>query len=131
MKVKGVFMKEIFRQKAREIVSKMTLEEAASQIRFNSPAIERLGIPVYNWWGEGLHGLARAGTATVFPQAIALAAMFDKELLKEVGDVVATEARAKYNESKKLGDRDLYKCITMWSPNINIFREYSFYSKKL
>lgn len=116
-------MKEIFRQKAREIVSKMTLEEAASQIRFNSPAIERLGIPAYNWWGEGLHGLARAGTATVFPQAIALAAMFDKELLKEVGDVVATEARAKYNESKKLGDRDLYKCITMWSPNINIFRD--------
>lgn len=116
-------MKNEFKEKARELVNQMTLEEAASQIRFDSPAIERLGIPAYNWWNEGLHGLARAGTATVFPQAVALASMFDEEMLKKIGDVVATEARAKYNESIKLGDRDLYKGITMWSPNINLFRD--------
>jgi beta-glucosidase len=116
-------MKNEFKEKARELVNQMTLEEAASQIRFDSPAIERLGIPAYNWWNEGLHGLARAGTATVFPQAVALASMFDEEMLKKIGDVVATEARAKYNESTKLGDRDLYKGITMWSPNINLFRD--------
>ncbi len=116
-------MNKEFKETARELVDKMTLEEAASQLRYDSPSIDRLGIPSYNWWGEGLHGLARAGTATVFPQAIALAAMFDKEMLGKVAEVVSTEARAKYNESKKLGDRDLYKCITMWSPNINIFRD--------
>ncbi len=116
-------MNNEFKEIAKKLVSQMTLEEAASQIRFDSPAIERLGIPAYNWWGEGLHGLARAGTATVFPQAIALAAMFDKEGLSKIADVISTEARAKYNESKNLEDRDLYKCITMWSPNVNIFRD--------
>ena len=116
-------MNKEFREKATKIVDSMTLEEAASQIRYDSPAIERLGIPAYNWWNEGLHGLARAGTATVFPQAIALAAMFDKNMLEEIGDVIATEARAKYNESRSLEDRDLYKGITMWSPNVNIFRD--------
>ena len=116
-------MKEKFKEIAKKLVDSMTLEEAASQIRYDSPAVERLGIPAYNWWGEGLHGLARAGTSTVFPQAIALAAMFDKEMLGKIADVVATEARAKYNESIKYGDRDLYKCITMWSPNVNIFRD--------
>ena len=116
-------MKKEFREKAKSLVDSMTLEEAASQIRYDSPAIERLGIPAYNWWNEGLHGLARAGTATVFPQAIALAAMFDKDMLEKIGDVIATEARAKYNESRKLEDRDLYKGITMWSPNVNIFRD--------
>ena len=116
-------MKEEFKKKAAELVDSMTIEEAAGQIRYDSPAIDRLGIPEYNWWGEGLHGLARAGTATVFPQAIALASMFDKDFLKKIADVISTEARAKYNESSKLGDRDLYKCITMWSPNVNIFRD--------
>ncbi|MCR5104016.1 MAG: glycoside hydrolase family 3 C-terminal domain-containing protein [Eubacterium sp.] len=116
-------MKKEFKDIAKKLVDSMTLEEAATQIRFDSPAIERLGIPEYNWWNEGLHGLARAGTATVFPQAIALAAMFDKETLRKVGDVVATEARAKYNESTRYGDYDLYKGITMWSPNVNIFRD--------
>ena len=116
-------MKKEFREKAKALVDSMTIEEAASQIRYDSPAIERLGIPSYNWWNEGLHGLARAGTATVFPQAIALAAMFDKEMIEKIGDVIATEARAKYNESRKLGDTDLYKGITMWSPNVNIFRD--------
>ena len=112
-----------FREIAEKLVSKMTIEEAAGQLRFDSPAIERLGIPEYNWWNEGLHGLARAGTATVFPQAIALAAMFDEDMLQKIGDVISTEGRAKYNESKKRGDRDLYKGITMWSPNVNIFRD--------
>ena len=76
-----------FSEKAAELVSKMTLEEAASQLRYDAPAIERLGIPEYNWWSEGLHGLARAGTATVFPQAIALASAFDKDMLKKIAEV--------------------------------------------
>ena len=96
-----------FSEKAAELVSKMTLEEAASQLRYDAPAIERLGIPEYNWWSEGLHGLARAGTATVFPQAIALASAFDKDMLKKIAEVVSTEARAIYNENSKRGDRDI------------------------
>jgi len=80
--------------KARELVSRMTLEEKASQLRYDAPAIPRLGIPTYNWWNEALHGVARAGVATSFPQAIAMAASFDDELLKTVGDAVATEGRA-------------------------------------
>lgn len=111
------------RKKAEELVSKMTLEERASQLRYDSPAIERLGIPEYNWWNEALHGVARAGTATSFPQAIALAAMFDKDSMTEIADIIATEARAKYNESSKHEDRDIYKGLTFWTPNINIFRD--------
>ena len=116
-------MKKEFKEKAAELVSKMTLEEAASQLRYDSPAIERLGIPEYNWWSEGLHGFARAGTATVFPQAIALAAAFDEEMIGKIAEIVSTEARAIYNENSKHGDRDIYKGITIWSPNINIFRD--------
>ncbi|HIS69780.1 MAG TPA: glycoside hydrolase family 3 C-terminal domain-containing protein [Candidatus Gallacutalibacter stercoravium] len=112
-----------FRQRAEELVSKMTLEEAASQLRYNAPAIERLGIPAYNWWNEALHGVARAGTATVFPQAIAMGASFDDDLLHEVADVIATEGRAKYNMQTARGDREIYKGLTFWSPNINIFRD--------
>ena len=82
--------------KAKELVSRMTLEEKASQLRYNAPAIERLGIPAYNWWNEALHGVARAGTATVFPQAIGLAAMFDEDLQEKIADVISDEARAKY-----------------------------------
>lgn len=111
------------RRKAEELVDQMTLEEMASQLRFDAPAVERLGIPEYNWWNEGLHGVARAGTATMFPQAIGLAAAFDGELMQRVGDVIATEGRAKYNESIRHGDRDIYKGLTFWSPNINIFRD--------
>ena len=85
-------------KKAEELVSKMTIEEAASQLRYDSPAIDRLGVPEYNWWNETLHGVARAGTATSFPQAIGLGATFDTELLGEIGEVCATEGRAKYNE---------------------------------
>lgn len=115
------------RQKAREaataLVKQMTVEEMISQLRHDAPAIERLGIPEYNWWNEGLHGVARAGTATVFPQAIGLAAAWDEELLNEVADVISEEARAKYNVSVKYGDRDIYKGLTFWSPNVNIFRD--------
>ena len=110
-------------QKARALVAQMTLEERAGQLRYDAPAIPRLGIPAYNWWNEALHGVARAGTATSFPQAIGMAAMFDDELLERLGDVAATEARAKYNALSGEGDRDIYKGLTFWSPNINIFRD--------
>ncbi|MFZ5989221.1 MAG: glycoside hydrolase family 3 C-terminal domain-containing protein [Bacillota bacterium] len=112
-----------YRKKAEELVAQMTLEEKASQLTYNSPAIERLGIPSYNWWNEALHGVARSGTATVFPQAIGLAAMFDDEFLMKIANAIAMEARAKYNESSKHEDRDIYKGLTMWSPNVNIFRD--------
>ena len=108
---------------AEALVAKMTLDEKASQLRFDAPAIPRLGIPAYNWWNEALHGVARAGTATVFPQAIALAAIFDEDFHREVADVISTEARAKYNAQSAHGDRDIYKGLTLWSPNINIFRD--------
>lgn len=115
--------KDFAEQKAKELVAKMTLEEAASQLLYVSPAIERLGIPAYNWWNEALHGVARAGTATMFPQAIGLAAMFDEETLKRAGEVIGTEARAKFNEQSQREDRDIFKGVTLWSPNINIFRD--------
>ena len=110
-------------RKARALVGRMTLEEKASQLLYDSPAIERLGVPAYNWWNEALHGVARGGTATGFPQAIALAATFDDELLRSLGDAAATEARAKYNACSSRGDRDIYHGLTFWSPNINIFRD--------
>lgn len=111
------------RKKAEELVGKMTLEERASQLRYDAPAIKRLGIPAYNWWNEALHGVARAGQATVFPQAIGMAATFDTELIEKIGDAVATEGRAKYNEYASLDDRDIYKGLTFWAPNVNIFRD--------
>jgi len=109
--------------KAEDLVGKMTVEEAASQLRFDAPAIPRLGVPAYNWWNEALHGLARSGTATSFPQEIALAACFDPELIEKIGDVAATEGRARYNSSTAKEDRDIYKGLTFWSPNVNIFRD--------
>ena len=109
--------------KAVELVAKMTLEEKASQLKYDAPAIPRLGIPAYNWWNEALHGVARAGTATVFPQAIGLAAMFDEDMQEEIAHTIAREARAKYNGQSRHGDRDIYKGLTVWSPNINIFRD--------
>ncbi len=112
-----------FKERAEDLVSRMTLEEKASQLRYDAQPVERLGVPRYNWWNEALHGVARAGIATVFPQAIGMAAIFDDEFLKEVADVIATEGRAKYNENTKKGDRDIYKGITFWSPNVNIFRD--------
>jgi beta-glucosidase len=115
--------REEAQRKAKELVAKMTLEERASQLTYHSSAIKRLGIPEYNWWNEGIHGVARAGAATSFPQAIGMAATFDPELLKQVADVIATEGRAKYNEYSRHEDRDIYKGLTFWSPNVNIFRD--------
>ena len=115
--------KEIARQKAKELVAKMTVEEKISQLLYNAPAIERLGIDAYNWWNEGSHGVARSGTATVFPHAIAMASTFDPNLIEEVADVISTEGRAKYNKHVKYGDHDIFKGLTFWAPNINIFRD--------
>lgn len=112
-----------YRKRAEELVAQMTLEEKVSQTLYNAPAIERLGIPAYNWWNEALHGVARAGTATVFPQAIGVAAAFDEDLVGEMAKVIAEEGRAKYNAQKKAGDRDIYKGLTFWAPNVNIFRD--------
>jgi beta-glucosidase len=113
-----------FQERARDLVSRMTLEEKVSQLGHTSAAIERLGIPEYNWWNEGLHGVARAGIATVFPQAIALAATFDDALIRRDADVISTEFRAKYNMSRGPdGSSDWYHGLTPWSPNINIFRD--------
>lgn len=110
-------------ERAKALVAKMTIEERAFQLTYRAPAIPRLNIPEYNWWNEALHGVARAGTATMFPQAIALAATFDEEFLQKVGDVISTEARAKYNAYSSEDDRDIYKGLTFWSPNVNIFRD--------
>lgn len=118
---KGVFM--TFKERAKELVGKMTVEEKMSQLRYDAPAIPRLGIPAYNWWNEALHGVARSGTATVFPQAIAMAASFNDELLRKVGEAVADEARAKYNDYRQYGETQIYQGLTCWSPNINIFRD--------
>lgn len=115
--------REEAREKAKNLVAQMTLEERASQLKYDAPAIARLGIPSYNWWNEGLHGVARAGIATVFPQAIGMAAAFDEELVNEMAQVVAIEGRAKYNAYSAEGDRDIYKGLTFWSPNVNIFRD--------
>ncbi len=115
--------KEQARCKAKELVSKMTAEEKMSQLLYNSPSIERLGIKEYNWWNEGAHGVACAGTTTVFPHTIAMAATFDPELISSIADVIATEGRAKYNKHVKYNDYDIFKGITFWAPNINIFRD--------
>ncbi len=115
--------REEARKKAETLVGQMTLEERASQLRYDAPPIRRLGIPAYNWWNEALHGVARAGQATVFPQAIGMAATFDPELVERIGDVVSTEGRAKYNAYAACEDRDIYKGLTFWAPNVNIFRD--------
>ena len=112
-----------FVTKARELISQMTLEEKVYQTLHGAPAIDRLGIKAYNWWNEALHGVARAGTATVFPQAISMAASFDEELLQEIAEVIAIEGRAKFNVQQKFDDTDIYKGLTFWSPNVNIFRD--------
>ena len=109
--------------KARSLVAQMTLEEKVTQTLHSAGAIERLGIKSYNWWNEALHGVARAGVATVFPQAIGLAATFDEELIEQTADIISTEARGKFNMQQKFGDTDIYKGLTFWSPNVNIFRD--------
>lgn len=116
-------MYRTYRKEAEALVQQMTVAEQASQLRYDAPAIPRLGIPAYNWWNEGLHGLARAGTATMFPQAIGMAATFSPELVQEMGEVTATEARAMYHACSEPGDRDIYKGLTLWTPNVNLFRD--------
>ena len=110
--------------RVKELISNMTLEEKAGQLGHTAPAIPRLGIPEYNWWNEGLHGVARADVATVFPQAIGMAASWDAPLMHQVADVISTEFRAKYVEKVRPdGGTDWYRGLTVWSPNINIFRD--------
>src|SRR5689334_6412416 len=106
-----------------DLVGRMTLAEKASQLLHSAPAIERLGLPAYNWWSECLHGVARAGRATVFPQAIGMAAAFDRELLFRVANAISDEARAKHHEALRADNRGIYRGLTFWTPNINIFRD--------
>ncbi len=112
-----------FEERAKDLVSRMTLEEKVFQTLHGAPAIERLDLKSYNYWNEALHGVARAGVATVFPQAIGLAATFDEDLLEVVADTISTEGRAKFNMQQKYSDTDIYKGLTFWSPNVNIFRD--------
>lgn len=112
-----------YKDRAKELVSKMTIEEKCIQMLHKAPSIERLGVKSYNWWNEALHGVARAGVATIFPQAIGLAATFDEELIESIGDLVSTEGRAKFNAQQEFEDTDIYKGITFWAPNVNIFRD--------
>lgn len=111
------------KERAKALVEEMTLEEKVFQMVHTAPAIGRLHIKSYNWWNEGLHGVARAGVATVFPQAISMAAAFDPDRMEEVGDAVSTEARAKFNMQQEFGDTGIYKGLTFWAPNVNIFRD--------
>lgn len=112
-----------FEQRVDDLVSRMTLEEKISQMMNAAAGIDRLGIPPYDWWNEALHGVARAGNATVFPQAIGLAATWNTDLMFQVADVISTEARAKHHEFVRKGERGTYQGLTFWSPNINIFRD--------
>lgn len=112
-----------FEERAKYLVSKMTNEEKVSLMRHESSAIDRLEIPKYNWWNECLHGVGRSGAATVFPQAIGMAAMWNKDMMERVGTVISDEARAKYNHYSAQGKREIYNGLTFWTPNINIFRD--------
>lgn len=112
-----------FEERAADLVSRMTLEEKVAQMQNAAPAIPRLGVPAYDWWNEALHGVARAGGATVFPQAIGLAATFDTSLMREVSTAISDEARAKHHEFARRGQHGRYQGLTFWSPNINIFRD--------
>lgn len=112
-----------YRERARKLVEQMTLEEKTFQTLNGAAEIKRLGIKAYNWWNEALHGVARAGVATVFPQAISLAATFDEDFMEQVADAISTEGRAKFNMQQKYDDTDIYKGLTFWSPNVNIFRD--------
>ena len=110
-------------ERVNDLVGRMTLEEKISQMVNQAAAIDRLGIPEYNWWSEGLHGVARAGLATVFPQAIGLSASWDKKMMFDVSTAISDEARAKHHNFARKGKRFLYQGLTLWSPNINIFRD--------
>nr|WP_231969110.1 glycoside hydrolase family 3 C-terminal domain-containing protein [Thermoanaerobacterium sp. RBIITD] len=110
-------------ERVKDLVSRMTLSEKISQMLHESPAIPRLGIPEYNWWNECLHGVARAGIASVFPQAIGLGATFNPDLIYQIAEIISDEARAKHHEFVRNNDRGIYKGLTFWSPNVNIFRD--------
>ena len=110
-------------KRAADLVSRMTLDEKVRQMQNQAPAIDRLGVPAYGWWNEALHGVARNGEATVFPQAIGLAATWDTDLERRIGDIISTEARAKYNDAINHNKHGQYEGLTFWSPNINIFRD--------
>ena len=112
-----------FEERAKDIASRMTLEEKVNQTLHGAAAVERLGVKAYNYWNEALHGVARAGVATVFPQAIGLAATFDEDFIERIAEAVSDEGRAKFNVQQKYGDYDIYKGLTFWSPNVNIFRD--------
>ncbi|HTI62933.1 MAG TPA: glycoside hydrolase family 3 C-terminal domain-containing protein, partial [Gemmatimonadaceae bacterium] len=112
-----------FEERARDLVSRMTLDEKVSQMKDVAPAIPRLGVPAYNWWNEALHGVARSGLATVFPQAIGLAATWDDSLMFRVATTISDEARAKHQEYLRQDSRQRYQGLTFWSPNINLFRD--------
>ncbi|MDW5287210.1 glycoside hydrolase family 3 protein [Formosa sp. PL04] len=110
-------------QRVNDLVSRLTLKEKISQLRYDAPAVDRLGIPEYNWWNECLHGVARAGEATVFPQAIGMGATWNPDLIFEMGTAVSDEARAKHHQFVKEGKRRMGQGLTFWTPNINIFRD--------
>ncbi|WP_299254262.1 glycoside hydrolase family 3 C-terminal domain-containing protein [uncultured Aquimarina sp.] len=112
-----------FEKRAELLIKEMTLEEKFKQLINNSPAIPRLDVPEYNWWNEALHGVARNGKATIFPQAIGMGATFNPDLIKEMASAISDEGRAKFRISKSIGNRGLYSGLTYWSPNINIFRD--------
>ena len=110
-------------QRVDDLIGRMTLEEKVSQMRDHAPAIPRLGVPKYDWWNEGLHGVAFAGYATNFPQVIGMAATWDTRLVHTMGETISTEARAKYNEAMRDDDHEMFFGLTFWAPNINIFRD--------
>ena len=110
-------------ERVRDLVLRLTVEEKCSRLRWDAPAVDRLGVPAYNWWNEALHGVGRAGRATVFPQAIAMAATFNKPLVQQVASAISDEARAKHHQALRRGSRQQYQGLTFWTPNINIFRD--------
>jgi len=112
-----------FESRSKDLVSRMSLEEKVSQLTHHADAVEHLGVPEYNWWNECLHGVARSGKATVFPQAIGMAATFDRDLMFRMADITSTEARAKYHDYVSRDKHGIYQGLTFWSPNINIFRD--------
>ncbi|MBO4600471.1 MAG: glycoside hydrolase family 3 C-terminal domain-containing protein [Bacteroidales bacterium] len=114
---------QIMEQRARELISQMTVDEKIGQLMNDAPGIERLGLKPYNWWGEALHGVGRTGRATVFPEPIGLGATFDPALLHAIGDVISTEARAKFNIAQQMQNYGQYAGLTFWAPNVNIFRD--------